>query len=153
MTEPADASGVAPSSSRCPWCSAQVTTETVTCPSCGANLREEGEAEIPGLTQVDPDATAPRAPIRARGIIGWLSGEPKPEVDEADRSSVEPPSDEVRQEMLRIEMDALRSELEAEAAERALLEADAETVERDGQVGAAASPDDDVLIGDESSRT
>src|SRR4051812_19672459 len=153
MTEPADASGVAPSSSRCPWCSTQVTTQTVTCPSCGANLREEGEADIPGLTQVDPDATAPRAPIRARGIIGWLSGEPKPEVDDADRSSVEPPSDEVRQEMLRIEIDALRSELEGEAAERALLEADAEGIEPATPTPAASSGGEDGVTGDESART
>jgi hypothetical protein len=115
MTDPAGQTA----SSRCPWCSAAVTPETATCPSCGATLREEESAEIPGVTQIDPAATVSRPTPRTRSLIGWLSGQYETDATEADRESVEPPSDAVKQEMMRLEIEAIRAELEAQAAEDA----------------------------------
>ena len=124
VTDPAETN--TPVTPRCPWCSTEVTTETVTCPTCGATLREEAAADIPGLTQIDPGAASVRPTARGRGIIGWLSGDYETTDTAADLAGVEPPSTEVRQEMLRLEMDALRSELEAEAAARSVEAAEAE---------------------------
>lgn len=118
VTDPAETN--TPVTPRCPWCSTQVTDETVTCPTCGATLREEAAADIPGLTQVDPGASAVRPTARGRGLIGWLSGDYETTDTDVDKAGVEPPSTEVRHEMLRLEMDALRSEIEAEAASRAV---------------------------------
>ncbi|MEZ0241551.1 MAG: zinc ribbon domain-containing protein [Chloroflexota bacterium] len=117
MTEPAEATEE--TGPHCPWCSASVSDEDVTCPSCGAVLREEGEHEIPGVTQVDPKSAALQAPEPAGGgVIGWLSGEYVPDPTKAELASVEPPTDAVRREMLKIEVDALRAELQAREAER-----------------------------------
>jgi len=91
------------SSSRCPWCSAQVTPETAVCPSCGAKLLDDAAAEIPGVTQIDPAATAPRPTPRSRGLIGWLSGDFETTESDSDRAGVEPPTDAVKQEMLRLD--------------------------------------------------
>ena len=126
------------SSSRCPWCSAKVTPETAICPSCGAKLRDEADADIPGVTQLDPAATAPRPTPRSRGLIGWLSGDFETTESDSDRAGVEPPTDAVKQEMLRLEMEALRTELEAEAAERA---AQGEPVVAEAEVADDAEPE------------
>jgi hypothetical protein len=106
------------SSSRCPWCSSPVAAESTTCPACGAKLRDEADADIPGVTHIDPAATVVRAAPRGRGLIGWLSGDYETNESDVDRASVELPSDAVKQEMFRLEMEALRAELDAEAAER-----------------------------------
>jgi hypothetical protein len=130
------------SSSRCPWCSAQVTPETAVCPSCGAKLLDDADAEIPGVTQLDPAATAPRPTPRSRGLIGWLSGDFETTESDSDRAGVEPPTDAVKQEMLRLEMEALKTELEADAAERAATQEELETAEAAaGEAESAPSPD------------
>jgi hypothetical protein len=127
------------SSSRCPWCSAQVTPETAVCPSCGAKLLDDdAPADIPGVTQIDPAATAPRPTPRSRGLIGWLSGDFETTESDSDRAGVEPPTDAVKQEMLRLEMEALKTELEAEAGERAA--AQGEAMLTDADVVDAAEP-------------
>jgi hypothetical protein len=107
-------------SARCPWCSAEVTGDPVNCPSCGAALREEASAEIPGVTQLDPASTVVARPApRSRGLLGWLSGEYEAGQSDAERDSVSPPSDAVRAEMARLEMAAIRAEIDAAAAEEA----------------------------------
>lgn len=117
MTEPVEANE--DTGPRCPWCSAAITADDVTCPSCGAALHEDGEHEIPGVTQVDPKSAALQNPEPSGGgVIGWLSGEYVPDPTPAELASVEPPTDAVRREMLKIEVEALRAELEAREAER-----------------------------------
>lgn len=117
MTEPAGATEE--TGPRCPWCSSPITADDVNCPNCGAALHEDGEHEIPGVTQVDPHAASLQNPEPAGGgVIGWLSGEYVPDPTPAELASVEPPTDAVRREMLKIEVDALRAELEAREAER-----------------------------------
>src|SRR5258705_8014190 len=106
--------------SRCPWCSAEVNGDPVRCPSCGAALREDTSADIPGVTQLDPAATSARPTARSRGLLGWLSGEYEGAEAAGERSSVEPPSQAVRAEMARLEIESIQGQLDAAAAEAEL---------------------------------
>ncbi|HYN70204.1 MAG TPA: hypothetical protein VEX41_08340 [Candidatus Eisenbacteria bacterium] len=135
MTEPTEA--IEDTGPRCPWCSSPVSADDATCPSCGAVLHEDGEHEIPGVTQLDPRAAALQGPApSAGGVIGWLSGEYVPEPTPAELASVEPPSEAVQREMLKLEVDALRVELEAREAEREIEEREA----AEGTDGAGTNP-------------
>lgn len=112
------ASGQSGETSTCPWCSATVPVEAVTCPSCGASLRDAAEGDILGVTQIDPAAVARARRIRSpRNIAAFLGVGDGPVDEEPSGGKVEPPSDEVRQEMLRLELAALDAEIEAKAKE------------------------------------
>jgi hypothetical protein len=106
---------------RCPWCSAELPVPDVEhCPSCGAALTTAtgAEPDIRGVTTLDPEAI-----LRARSevsrprsrILSFITGEAPVEVDEEDAASFAPPSDEVRREMLRLQIEAERADLEAES--------------------------------------
>lgn len=95
----------------CPWCSATVPLEVSTCPSCGAALRDAVSGDIAGVTQIDPGAVLRTKRIKPRGLAAWLVGER--EAEEAAIGKVEPPSEAVRREMLRLELAAIDAELEA----------------------------------------
>jgi len=113
---------------RCPWCSAELPAPNVEhCPSCGAALTSATgtEPQLPGVTSLDPQAI-----IRARSevarprsrILSFLTGEVPSDNGAAtnagqpvDPASFAPPSDEVRREMLRLQIEAERADLEAEA--------------------------------------
>jgi ribosomal protein L40E len=101
----------------CPWCSATVPIEAATCPSCGASLREAAEGEVLGVTQIDPSATSRLKRVKPRRFTAWLTGE-APVEDEAG-GKIEPLSEEVRREMLRLELAAIDAELEAKATQAA----------------------------------
>jgi len=82
----------APASGLCPWCSGRLDPPTrETCPSCGAHLRGGEPGEIPGLTIVDPEVAARRAPSAnpsgSAGVLAWLSGE----TDLVQAATAEPP--------------------------------------------------------------
>ena len=105
---------------RCPWCSAELPVPDVEhCPSCGAALTTATgtEPDIRGVTTLDPEAI-----LRARSevsrprsrILSFITGETPVEVDEEDAASFAPPSDAVRREMLRLQLEAERADLEAE---------------------------------------
>jgi hypothetical protein len=104
----------------CPWCSAKVSASAAKCPSCGASLRDAVEEEILGVTQIDPGAVSRASRIKPGRLATWLGAE-----DTALSSDlgghVEPPSKEVREEMLRLELAAIDAEIEAkkQAAEAA----------------------------------
>jgi hypothetical protein len=102
----------------CPWCSATVPASSVTCPSCGAALRDAPEADILGVTQVDPGAISRASRIKPGRLASLLGAD---QVDAAAEigGRVEPPSAEVREEMLRLELAALDAEIEAKAAQAA----------------------------------
>lgn len=105
----------------CPWCSATVPVEAVKCPSCGASLRDAAEGEILGVTQVDPAAVIRSRRIKSRNIgafigVGILDSGDASDDDESG-GKVEPPSEEVRREMLRLELAAIDAELEAKTKE------------------------------------
>jgi hypothetical protein len=139
MTGPAPDPARPDPTSHCPWCSAEVIGDPAHCPSCGAALREEASADIPGVTQLDPAATSARPTARSRGLLGWLSGEYEGAEAAGERSSVEPPSQAVRAEMARLEIEAIQAQLDAAAAEQAASAAE-QAVEADASEALAAEP-------------
>jgi len=98
----------------CPWCSAIVPVEAAKCPSCGASLRDAAEGDILGVTQVDPAAVVRTKRIRSRNIAAFLGVGDGPD-DEESTGKVEPPSDAVKREMLKLELAAIDAEIEAKA--------------------------------------
>ncbi len=109
--------------STCPWCSAAVPAAAAMCPSCGASLRDAPTGDIAGLTQIDPGAVSRATRIKPGRIASWLGAEAPPEPADLG-GRVEPPSQEVREEMLRLELAALDAELEAAKASAAAAELD-----------------------------
>jgi hypothetical protein len=107
-------------SETCPWCSATVSASAAKCPSCGASLRDVVEEDILGVTQIDPAAVSRASRIKPGRLATWLGAEDTaPTADLGGH--VEPPSKEVREEMLRLELAAIDAEIEAkkQAAEAA----------------------------------
>jgi ssDNA-binding Zn-finger/Zn-ribbon topoisomerase 1 len=101
----------------CPWCSATVPVTAVKCPSCGASLRDAADGEVAGVTQIDPAAIARVRRIKPRRLTSWLTGDGS--VDDESGGTVEPPTEEVRREMLRIELAAIDAELETKSQQAA----------------------------------
>ena len=95
------------SSRTCPWCSTSIPAGVAACPKCGATVEGAIAPEIPGVTVVDPkaklgfdegripDGIDPKAWIRA--------GNDVPVVNE---EAILPPSEAVRLEMRKIELEA-----------------------------------------------
>ena len=133
---------------RCMWCSAELpSTSEVTCPTCGATLIGEGDNQVPGVTAIDAEAiiragrdTKPRQRSR---LMSWLSGEYPEEDRPAPPGSLDPPSADVRREILRLELEAqvanLQAEAEAMAAEQAVDAVDAGTAPEVAAADAAAA--------------
>ena len=113
-----------PSTRPCPWCATPVPVAAARCPSCGAALVEQPSSggDIPGITQLDA--------FGARGEA--LHAEIEHEPDAAE--SVALPSEAVRREMARLELEALQVALAAAAAAQATPIADA------SPAGASATP-------------
>jgi hypothetical protein len=101
-------------STTCPWCSAAVPAEVARCPSCGAALRDAVDGEVLGVTQVDVAATSKlsRMTKQPGRLATWLGAERTTENPEL-AGRIEPPSEEVRKEMLRLELAAIDAEIEA----------------------------------------
>jgi len=92
-----------------------VPVEAATCPSCGAQLRDAAGGDIAGVTQIDPSAVSRVRRVKPRRLTSWLTGDSAGEEDEAG-GKIEPLSDDVKREMLRLELAAIDAELEAKAA-------------------------------------
>lgn len=101
----------------CPWCSSKVPATAATCPSCGASLRDEADGDVAGVTQVDPQAIARVRRVKPRRLTSWLTGDGS--ADDESGGTVEPPSEEVRREMIRLELAAIDAELEAKVQQAA----------------------------------
>lgn len=107
---------------RCTWCSSVLPSDSeVSCPTCGATLIGEGDSQVPGLTAIDAEAIlraarAAKAKPRSR-LMAWISGEYEEGADKAPAApgSLDPPSGDVRREMLRLELQAQVANLQAEA--------------------------------------
>lgn len=136
---------------RCPWCSAELpSADLATCPTCKASLTgtSGGEtSEIPGVTRVDLERLARRSfeerPKRG-GLLNWITGQSEDEFQpsQAELPALAPPSDDVKREMLRMELDAARAVAEAEHA-AAIIEAGGSLVPEAG-ADAEAAPAGDV---------
>jgi hypothetical protein len=116
-------------STTCPWCSASIPAEAARCPSCGAALRDGADGDVLGVTQVDLAATSRLARVKQPGLVAtWLGAERTTDNPELS-GRIEPPSEEVRKEMLKLELAAIDAEIEAKTAqleaERALAPDDA----------------------------
>jgi hypothetical protein len=139
----ASSTGDRPLRAVCPWCSAEMTPDATVCPSCGANLVADGDPNVPGVTAIDAASlvrsrTAPQPRSR---LLSWISGEYQSDTpSEAEAQAVAPPDDEVRREILRLELEAQVANLQAEAdAMRAEAAAEGRTID----LPAAAAPDDE----------
>jgi hypothetical protein len=106
----------------CPWCSAEYRGKAAACPACGAALEEPpgvAEEAIPGVTVVSPRlreyeyrAAHPAKKRRASLLSMMMGGDDDRLVDPAVATAFEgatdayrPPSDELRQEMDRIQLE------------------------------------------------
>ena len=103
----------------CPWCSATVPVEASTCPSCGAALRETLKDDVPGVNMVDPRAVIAQHKLRKPGLRALIAMADDETEGSPATAKIEPPSDEVRKEMLRLKLAALDAEIEAKRAEAA----------------------------------
>lgn len=107
---------------RCPWCSAPLSAPGgESCSECGATLTaaDGSEPQLPGVTTIDAQAILRARSEAARPrsrFLSFITGEAADEAGSGSAASVAPPSDEVRREMRRLEMDAARAELEAEVS-------------------------------------
>jgi hypothetical protein len=94
----------------CPWCSTRIAADTEACPKCGAVLERGAAPDIPGLTSVDPKAILRRPPGAIPDPIGWLRAGDGP-VSGGDEA-LQPPSEAVRLEMRRMELEAEKDGLD-----------------------------------------
>lgn len=108
---------------RCPWCSAELSIPGAeSCLVCGAALVSETggpDPVIKGVTTLDTEAIlrARSAVARPRSrLLSFITGEPPLETDgPASPGSLSRPPDEVRREMLRLQLEAEQADLVAEA--------------------------------------
>src|SRR3954469_20082179 len=105
-----------PGATVCPWCSAAVTPETAVCPSCLAILRSDEEHDLPGVTSVDAASLLTRrAPQRSK-LLAWLGGdEVEPPATIAEVDAIARPDEDVKREILRLELEERIPNLQAEA--------------------------------------
>jgi len=102
----------------CPWCSAALTPGATVCPSCGANLVPDGDPSVPGVTTIDAAALvrSKATPQPRNRLLSWISGEYPADVPtKSESQAVAPPDDDVRREILRLELEAQVANLQAEA--------------------------------------
>ena len=127
----------------CSWCSASITEGMTTCPSCGANLIPDADANVPGLTAVDAASIIrSKTPAQPRSrLMSWLSGDYATDLpSKAEQAAIAPPDLDVKREILRLELEAEVANLQAEAdALRAEAAAEGRSVEAIDAALAAAS--------------
>jgi hypothetical protein len=91
----------------CPWCSTKISAGAGACPNCGALVEGAVVPEIPGVTVVDPKATLGPDEGRIPDAIdpkAWMQA--GHDETPADDPAFQPPSDAVRLEMRKIELEA-----------------------------------------------
>lgn len=101
----------------CPWCSAPLAPDALTCSGCGAILNSGEQPDLPGVTAVDHKSFS-RAKVDAsrNRLLSWISGEyPSEQASEEDAQALAPPDPDVRREILRLELEAQVANLQAEA--------------------------------------
>lgn len=140
------ADDIAASADACPWCSMPLPAADVeTCPSCGAHLVPDTDAQVPGVTAIDAEAIVRAArnptPQRRSRLLAWISGEYDADTETpTPPGSVAPPDPSVRREMLRLELEAEVRNLQGEAG-LVMSEAEVDAREQASQaVDAADAP-------------
>jgi hypothetical protein len=107
----------------CPWCSAQLPNPSIEhCPSCGAALAAlpDAPSDIKGVTTLDTEAilrarSESGRPQRSNRLMSFITGEmPVDMSTPATPEAFAKPPDEVRREMLRLQLEAERADLTAE---------------------------------------
>src|SRR6476660_3639327 len=101
----------------CPWCSTPFAPGHAVCSSCGANLAADEKADIPGVTEIDKAAVGvarPPAITNRSRWRAWISGDSSDTLTASEAKAVAPPDNAVRQEMLRLELQAHVARLQAE---------------------------------------
>lgn len=107
----------------CPWCSAPLPDPAVErCPSCDAALTAVADApsDIKGVTTLDTEAilrarSEVSRPQRGNRLLSFITGEmPVDTSSPANPDVFAPPPNEVRREMLRLQLEAERADLTAE---------------------------------------
>jgi hypothetical protein len=114
----ASSTGERPVSAVCPWCSAALAPDATVCPSCGANLVADGDPNVPGVTAIDAASLvrSKTTPQPRNRLLSWISGEYQPDLpSKAEAEAIAPPDDEVRREILRLELEAHVANLQAQA--------------------------------------
>jgi ribosomal protein L40E len=92
----------------CSWCSAEIPAGASSCPKCGAVVVGASATDIPGLTV--PNTQAPEIPDEGRvpddlDPVAWLrAGHDGP--DPVAEEAVAPPTEAVRLEMRKLELEA-----------------------------------------------
>ena len=146
----ASSTGERPGSGVCPWCSAALTPDATVCPSCGANLVADGDPNVPGVTAIDAASLvrSKASPQPRNRLLSWISGEYQPDLpSKAESQAIAPPDDEVRREILRLELEAQVANLQAEAdAIRAEAVAEGRTID----LPAAEAPGSEAVEGAEA---
>jgi hypothetical protein len=92
----------------CPWCSTPIPSSADACPKCGALVEGAIAKDIPGLTVVDPAASLGpeqgNVPDDLDPKAWWAAG--RDGTQPVNPEAVLPPSDAVRLEMRKIELEA-----------------------------------------------
>jgi hypothetical protein len=92
----------------CPWCSTPIPAGASACPKCGAVVEGATAPEIPGLTVVDLEA---KDRARTEGIVPAVVDAlqilgPSGDGTVANIDAIRPPSEAVRLEMRKIELES-----------------------------------------------
>jgi hypothetical protein len=87
----------------CPWCSTPIPPGATACSKCGALVEGAVATEIPGVTVVDPEATLGPKPGVVPNPLSWLQA--GSDVAPTSEAAFQPPSEEVRLEMRKIELE------------------------------------------------
>ncbi len=91
----------------CPWCSTPIPSTASACPKCGALVEGAVAQDIPGLTVVDPKATLGTGEglvpdfVDPKALLQVGKGG-----DAVDSDAIRPPSEAVRLEMRKIELES-----------------------------------------------
>ena len=91
----------------CPWCSTEIPAGAGACPNCAALVEGAVVPEVPGLTAVDRGATLDPGAGRIPDDLdpkAWLLADH--DDTSANDAAFDPPSDEVRAEMHKMELEA-----------------------------------------------
>jgi hypothetical protein len=93
----------------CPWCSTPIPASAAACPKCGALVEGAIAQDLPGVTVVDPKANLGSDEglvpdiMDPKALLELVKGGPR---DEINVEAVLPPSEAVRLEMRKMELEA-----------------------------------------------